>query len=162
MPHFTNHPRNNRSFLSAYERRCPCDEVPITCKTAIHYPFWRARLALLYFLRPSRSCCLLCPLRSLGSRHALRGIGPALLPSTHRTILQNYEPGIGMNRAMFRHSRVRYQIAGIGRVFGLRHHDLNLQAVECFPNVVVAILDDSSEVWPLNRVICLCIPDPAQ
>jgi len=122
-------------------------------------PFLAGPLALLCLLGPSRPRCLLCSLGSLLSGHALGGIGPTLLSATHRAIFHNDKPGIGMNRAMFRHSRLRYQIAGIG---DLSHHDFNLQSVECFANVVVAVLDDPGEVWPLGRVVCFRIPDFCQ
>lgn len=162
---------------------CPC---VISCRRQAdsvacrgNYFLGWSGLGFLRLLRPSCSRCLLGSLGSLRSCHALCGIGTTLLSATHGAIFNNYKLSIGMNRAMFSHtshtlpllSMRLQQIGFIGAPlqadagetphFGLSHHDLNLQSVECFTNVVVAFLDDSSEVWPLNPGVCFRIPDSA-
>ena len=123
------------------------------------------RLASLRLLGPPGPRCLLCSLGSLRSRHALSSIGPTLLPSTRGAVFNNYKLGFGMNLAMFRH--VGYVTVAKHKTARLApsasgHHDFNLQAIECFANVVVTFLDDPGEVWPVNRTIRLGIPHLCQ
>ena len=106
----------------------------------------RRGLGFLRLLRPSCSGCLLCAFGSLSRSHALGGIGPSLLSATHGAVFDHDQPGIGMNVASLCHRRSR-------------HHNLNLQSVECFSHVVIAVLHDSGEVWTFSRTIGFPVPD---
>ena len=58
---------------------------------------------LLRLLRPARACSLAGTLGSFGCTHALCGLGPTMLPTTHRTILDHYQLGFRMDSTMLCH-----------------------------------------------------------